>query len=102
MAQTAKADSFPRVGPGVKVLVLGLGRSGQAAAELAHALGAAVVALDEKESPSLQEYRHAQAANFAVELGWADLPLPAADLAVISPGLSPASPLRRGRRVDKR
>jgi UDP-N-acetylmuramoylalanine--D-glutamate ligase len=78
-----------------RILVLGLGRSGRAAAELAHALGAEVVALDEGDSPALREYRDANAARFAVVPGWRDAALPAADRIVISPGLPTTSPLRR-------
>jgi UDP-N-acetylmuramoylalanine--D-glutamate ligase len=78
-----------------RILVLGLGRSGRAAAELAHSLGAQVVALDEKGGDALCEYRRAHVADFAVEPGWRDAPLPPADRIVISPGLAPSSPLRR-------
>jgi len=83
------------VGPGRRVLVLGLGRSGQAAALLAHDRGATVIGFDEQDTGGLREFRTRQASQFAIELGWHGDRLPDANLIIISPGLPPWSPLRR-------
>jgi UDP-N-acetylmuramoylalanine--D-glutamate ligase len=79
------------------VLVLGLGLSGFAAAELALLQGKAVTVLDAGDSDLLRE-RAAQLRNreAVVHLDWHRQTLPAAvDLAVISPGIHPDSVLGR-------
>lgn len=79
---------------GKRVLVLGLGRSGEPAAGLLARLGARVSARDSACSPKLEEAAvRLRAAGVSVELSAATDPDPAAfDLAVVSPGIDP----RRG------
>ncbi len=76
------------------VLVLGLGVSGLAAAELALALGAEVTVLDAADSPALRQRAESlRPKNGTVQLAW-DKPAwdgSAPDLAVISPGIPPES-----------
>lgn len=77
-----------------QVLVIGLGASGQAAARLLRARGAFVTAVDEADTPTLQSQAaelNAQGVN--VQLGKSSLSPALFDLAVLSPGVPPASPL---------
>ena len=81
---------------GQRVVVVGLGASGVAASRLLLAHGASVAALDAADTPGLR----AQGENLAtlgatVELGCKALPAGTFDLAVVSPGVPPASPLVR-------
>ncbi len=89
--------SAPRSVAGLDVAVLGLGKSGRAAARLARARGAAsVYASDAAAGPALELVRsELQELGIDVELGRHDpARLAAADLAVISPGIPPdATPL---------
>lgn len=80
-----------------RVLVLGLGLSGCAAAELALLQGAAVTVLDTGGSDALQERADMlRARGAAVHLEWhRDAAPAAADLVVLSPGIHPSSPLGR-------
>jgi UDP-N-acetylmuramoylalanine--D-glutamate ligase len=92
------SSSLPSLGmAGQRVLVLGLGVSGVAATRLARQLGADCVALDGGSGEKLAALGSELAACGAtVELGWpAERDLPPADLIVISPGISPRSPLGR-------
>ena len=78
-------------------LVLGLGRSGEAAARLLAACGAHVTVLEsgeaEKFSAKASALRqHGIATLFGASANTTDAP---ADLAVISPGIDPATPLAR-------
>jgi UDP-N-acetylmuramoylalanine--D-glutamate ligase len=78
----------------LRVAVLGLGKSGRAAARLARARGAAsVYASDVAAGPVLERTRaELEALGIEVELGRHDpARLAAADLAVISPGIPPGS-----------
>jgi len=71
-----------------RVLVLGLGKSGLAAAELLCRRGAKVVALDSADSPALRKNAATlKAIGISVELGAMEVPAAAFDLAVISPGV---------------
>lgn len=79
-------------------LILGLGVSGVAAAQLAAALGDPVIGLDTGDSPGLRERAGTlTAAGVDVRLGWtaASWPGPVPRQAVISPGIAPASLLGR-------
>ena len=80
-----------------RILVLGLGLSGKAAAELAIQRGAEVTVLDENSGGALAERKAGlEARNAAVHLDWNQESWPApVDLAVISPGVSPGSVLGR-------
>ncbi|HOW97843.1 MAG TPA: UDP-N-acetylmuramoyl-L-alanine--D-glutamate ligase [Kiritimatiellia bacterium] len=76
-----------------RALVLGLGESGEAAARLLRAEGAAVMAADGVDTPALREKAgRLSAEGIEVALGANPLPCGAFDLAVVSPGLPPASP----------
>jgi UDP-N-acetylmuramoylalanine--D-glutamate ligase len=76
-------------------LILGLGRSGMAAAGLLRSLGAQVTVLDACDSPGLvaaaEELRH-RGANVVLSAGPADIPADC-DLAVLSPGIRTGSEL---------
>jgi len=80
---------------GKQIAVLGLGASGEAAARLALAHGATVTVLDSGDSPALAQRAEAlRAAGISVLLGKeADETQALFDLAVISPGIDPATPL---------
>jgi len=80
---------------GKHIAVLGLGASGEAAARLAHAHGARVTALDSGDSPALKQRGEALAhAGIDVLIGQVATETDYAfDLAVISPGIDPATPL---------
>jgi UDP-N-acetylmuramoylalanine--D-glutamate ligase len=76
------------------VLVIGLGASGQAASRLLRARGAQVIALDQGNTPALQQpAAELQALGVQVHLGAAGLPAGSFDFAVLSPGVPPASRL---------
>ncbi|MEI8078477.1 MAG: UDP-N-acetylmuramoyl-L-alanine--D-glutamate ligase [bacterium] len=79
-------------------LILGLGVSGVAAAQLAAALGDPVIGLDTGDSPGLRERTGTlAAAGVDVRLGWTaeQWPGSAPQQAVISPGIAPISLLGR-------
>ena len=77
-----------------RVLVLGLGQSGLAAAELLCRRGAKVIALDSSDSPGLRSNAAAlKAAGILVELSARELPPESFDLAVISPGIPWSNPI---------
>jgi UDP-N-acetylmuramoylalanine--D-glutamate ligase len=80
-----------------RVLVLGLGASGNAAARLALALGATCQALDGDTNEGLEEAAdQLRSLGATACLAWGqEQPLPPADLIVISPGIAPHSPLGR-------
>lgn len=81
---------------GQRVVVIGLGASGLAASRLLLAHGARVVALDAADQPALRAAGASLATQGAtVELGGKSLPAGDFDLAVVSPGVPPASPLVR-------
>ncbi|GAB4166037.1 MAG: UDP-N-acetylmuramoyl-L-alanine--D-glutamate ligase [Terrimicrobiaceae bacterium] len=82
---------------GKNVLVLGLGHSGQAAAQLLLEEGARVTVLESSDSPDLREKATGlEALGGRVILGpGADAFDMTADLAVISPGIAPDAPLVR-------
>jgi UDP-N-acetylmuramoylalanine--D-glutamate ligase len=85
------------VQPGQKVLVLGLGESGFAAARLARRCGAEVTVLDSGASKVLED-RASTLGSSGVDaiIGWLPAqPPPTPELAVISPGIPPASALGR-------
>ncbi|MCK5804257.1 MAG: UDP-N-acetylmuramoyl-L-alanine--D-glutamate ligase [Lentisphaeria bacterium] len=72
------------------VLILGIGKSGLAAAELAAANGARVTAIDQGDDDPLRERADRLSKRGAeIRLAWGDTErAPAADLAVISPGIA--------------
>lgn len=72
-----------------KILVLGLGRSGCAAARLARVKGFEVIAIDEAESVSLlQQKCDLEKEGVIVYLGYKNDFLPHSDIVIISPGIS--------------
>ncbi len=76
------------------VLVLGLGKSGLAAAELLRQRGARVLALDSADSPALQrDAAQLKAQGVVVELGAEEAPNVNFDLAVVSPGVPWSNPI---------
>lgn len=76
------------------VLVLGLGKSGLAAAELLRQRGARVLALDSADSPALQkDAAKLKELGIAVELGAEEAPNVNFDLAVVSPGVPWSNPI---------
>lgn len=78
--------------PGQRVVVMGLGRSGRAAARLAHAKGARVLGLDLRADVPPVE-------GVELELGpHRPEQVEAADLVVVSPGIPPGVPLLRAAR----
>ncbi len=79
------------------VLILGLGSSGLAAAELALRFGRRVTVLDGADSPELRDRADLlEARGAGVRLEWNEAAgAPEADVAVISPGIPPGSPLGR-------
>jgi UDP-N-acetylmuramoylalanine--D-glutamate ligase len=77
-----------------RVLVLGLGRSGEAACELLARRGAKVSAVDSADTAPLRRTAAAlRAKGVAVRLGAATAPAGDFDLAVVSPGVPPANPV---------
>ncbi len=92
------SSDFPRASiNGHNILVLGLGASGLAASELALRHGAKVTVLDSDSGGNLAE-RTARLKNRGadVHLDWSEIDYPGdLDLAVISPGISPAGILGR-------
>lgn len=77
-----------------RTLVLGLGKSGLAAAELLRRRGAKVVGLDSGDSPVLQRDATAlRGLGVTVELGASKLPPEQFDLAVVSPGVPWTNPI---------
>ena len=84
------------------VLVIGLGLSGVAAAELLLARGAKVVAVDGAESAALREVAaKLRARGVRVELGVKQLPTETFHLAVLSPGVPLNNPLVVALRAKK-
>lgn len=80
-----------------RVLVLGLGGSGAAAARLARRRGAAVTVLDTADTQTVRE-RAADLTALGVRVltGWAEaVPPETPDVAIISPGIPPGSLLGR-------
>jgi UDP-N-acetylmuramoylalanine--D-glutamate ligase len=76
------------------VLVLGLGKSGVAAAELLRRRGARVLALDDADSPALQRDAAAlKALGVVVQLAAEEVPEANFDLAVVSPGVPWSNPM---------
>lgn len=76
------------------VVVLGLGKSGLAAATLLQQRGAKVLALDSADSPALQkDAAQLKTLGIVVELGAAELPGANFDLAVVSPGVPWSNPI---------
>ncbi len=76
------------------VLVLGLGKSGVAAAELLRRRGARVLALDDADSPSLQrDAARLKALGVVVQLAAEEVPETNFDLAVVSPGVPWSNPM---------
>ncbi len=74
-------------------LVCGLGSSGEAAALLLRSEGTEVVAIDRGDAPALQARAAAlTAAGVCVQLGAAEIPADAFDVAVISPSIALNSP----------
>jgi UDP-N-acetylmuramoylalanine--D-glutamate ligase len=89
-AQRAFAEEYP------SVLVLGLGLSGLAAAELLHRKGVRVTAVDQANTSSLQRaVEPLRAGGVRVELGAKARPDGAFNLAVVSPGVPGENPIRR-------
>jgi UDP-N-acetylmuramoylalanine--D-glutamate ligase len=79
---------------GKRVLVVGLGASGRAAAELLRRRGAQVVAIDSQESPALRRVAEGlQALGAQPILSATVLPEGHFDLAVISPGVAQEHPI---------
>jgi UDP-N-acetylmuramoylalanine--D-glutamate ligase len=77
-----------------KVLVLGLGIAGYACADNLTFLGAQVIALDENDTPSLQEKAKVlETLGAEVVLGQPLRLIDAVDLVVVSPGLPPKHPV---------
>ena len=77
-------------------LVLGLGRSGVAAARLLAERGAKVIGVDNADNESLQTMAGSlRTQGVETRLGVSELSRVAADLAVLSPGFSPDNPLLR-------
>jgi len=83
--------------PEARVAVLGLGRSGVAAARLVHARGGRVYASDRVDGPTQREAAEAlRAEGIDAEAGRHELDrVLAADLVVTSPGIAPATEIRR-------
>jgi len=78
-----------------KILVLGLGKSGKAATDLALHNGISVTAIDDKETPELSEFSERRN-NRGFEACFSDIPSNfSADLAVISPGIPKNSKLAK-------
>jgi UDP-N-acetylmuramoylalanine--D-glutamate ligase len=75
-------------------LVLGLGKSGLAAAQLLHARGAKVLAVDSADSPALRrEAAQLKLRGIDVQLGAESAPATVFDLAVVSPGVPWSNPI---------
>ncbi|HVV00211.1 MAG TPA: UDP-N-acetylmuramoyl-L-alanine--D-glutamate ligase [Verrucomicrobiae bacterium] len=78
------------------VLVIGLGRRGQAACELLRRQGARVMAVDPANTPALQEQAAAlRPMGIEVALGASDLPKKTYSLAVVTPAVLPGERLLR-------
>ncbi len=79
-----------------RALVLGLGSSGASATQLLRSEGTDVVAIDQADLPALRERAaRLRDAGAEIRLGSTSVPQGPFDVAVISPGLSPDSPLFR-------
>jgi UDP-N-acetylmuramoylalanine--D-glutamate ligase len=75
-------------------LVLGLGRSGQAAADLLVRRGARVVVVDTADTPQLQaDAASLRARGVQVQLGATEAPAETFDLVVVSPGVPANNPV---------
>lgn len=80
-----------------RVLVVGLGASGRAAAALLARRGARVTAVDGADTPALRQAAEGlRAQGIAVQLGAKAAPAGEFDLAVISPGIARQNPLVSG------
>lgn len=88
------APSLATLAAAGEVAVIGLGRSGRAAAQLLRARGVAVYASDRADTPSSQfDAAALRALGCAVELGGHDLQrIARAATAVVSPGVPPEAP----------
>lgn len=76
------------------VLVIGLGKSGQAAAEFLRRRGARVTAVDSSRGPGLDDVAAALTAQgVAVQLGVTEAPARSFDLVVVSPGVAWDNPV---------
>lgn len=84
-----------------RVLVIGLGSSGQAAARLLRGRGAEVVALDQASAPLEKAADDLRTIGVRVELAATSIPGDAFDFAVLSPGIPKESPLVRETRDRK-
>jgi UDP-N-acetylmuramoylalanine--D-glutamate ligase len=82
---------------GTRVLVLGLGASGEAAVRLAIARGAACRAVDGGSGQKLEKTAdELRLIGAEIDLGWPDDgALPQTDLIVVSPGIAPKTPMGR-------
>ncbi len=87
----------PLFSPGEPVAVLGVGSSGRAAARLAARLGGDVYASDAFAGPSQREAAEAlRAEGIEAEIGNHDVEkILSANLVVVSPGIDPATEIRR-------
>lgn len=75
-----------------KVIILGLGVSGQSALKLAIQKGLSVFAADENNSPELTAIKEQyEQKNVSINPGWKEKKLPDADFIVISPGINEKS-----------
>ncbi|MFA4945434.1 MAG: UDP-N-acetylmuramoyl-L-alanine--D-glutamate ligase [Lentisphaeria bacterium] len=93
MPPTPNPESAP-----IRLLILGLGVSGLAAAELGASLGLATAVLDAADSPALGERaERLRERGVSVHLAWGrdQWPGPPPELAVVSPGIPPSSVLGR-------
>ncbi|HEX7119110.1 MAG TPA: UDP-N-acetylmuramoyl-L-alanine--D-glutamate ligase [Longimicrobiales bacterium] len=102
-AADARSSVLPGAPGGRSIAVLGLARSGRAAAELARAVGDRVYASDGGDSPALREAAAAvrRAGGEAEVGGHSAERLAACDLVVVSPGIPPTAPILADPRVAR-
>ncbi len=98
------ALKIPDSWAGLRVAVLGLGRSGRGAARLLRRAGASVYASDFADSEELREGEaELRAASVEVELGGHDVKkLQASEMIVVSPGIPPNAHVLRQQGVSSR